>query len=124
MGVIHRRSSDAFRWDGVALEGYATASEGAVTKQVLIGTSDGAETFAVRYFEISAGGSSALDEHAHDHGVLILRGRGVVRLGDERHPIATGDVVYVAPHEVRQFESSGPEPLGFVCVVGTGRARG
>jgi len=30
---------------------------------------------------------------------LILHGSGVVRLGDERHPIATGDVVYVGSHE-------------------------
>ncbi len=124
VGVIHRRHPDAFRWDDIALEGYGATSERAVTKQVLVGVADGALNFALRYFEVAAGGSSALDEHAHDHGVVILRGRGVVRLGDERHPIAIGDVVYIAPNEVHQFENPGPEPLGFLCVIGAERVRG
>jgi quercetin dioxygenase-like cupin family protein len=118
MGIIHRRHGEAFRWEGVAVEGYTPASANAVTKQVLIGAADGAANFALRYFEVAPGGSSALDRHAHDHGVLILRGRGTVRLGDEQHAIAIGDVVYVAPDETHRFENPGPEPLGFLCVVG------
>ena len=124
MGIIHRRQRDAFRWEGVPLDEYARSTACAVTKQVLIGPADGAPNFVVRYFEVAPGGSSALDRHAHDHGVLILRGEGVVRLGEERRPIGTGDVVYVAPHEVHQFENPGPEPLGFLCVVPSERAPG
>ena len=56
-------------------------------------------------------------QHAHDHGVVVLHGRGRVRLGDEEHAIGFGDVVYVAPHEPHAFEADGPEPLGFLCVV-------
>jgi len=117
MGVIHRRSgeSPAFHWEGVALERYESAAP--VTKQVLIGPREGAAHFAVRYFEIAPGAASALDTHAHDHGVVVLRGRGVVRLGDERHAIGEGDVIYVAPGELHQFENPGPDPLGFLCVI-------
>jgi len=133
VGVIHRRQADAFRWDGVALEGYTPGSRHptadpatvvAATKQILIGAAEGARNFAVRYFELPAGATSSLDHHAHDHGVMIMRGHGVVRLGDERHPIGTGDVVYIAAYEVHQFENPGPEPLGFLCVVGAERAGG
>jgi quercetin dioxygenase-like cupin family protein len=118
MGVIHRRSgeSPAFQWEGVAIERYEDAAA-RVTKQVLIGPREGAAHFAVRYFEVAPGSASALDTHAHDHGVVVLRGRGVVRLGDERHPIAEGDVVYVAPGELHQFENPGSDPLGFLCVI-------
>ncbi len=94
-----------------------TAGDAGGTKQVLIGPDDGAANFAVRYFEIAPGGASSLDTHAHDHGVVILRGRGTVRLGGERHAVGVGDVVYVSPGDVHQFESTGPEPLGFLCVV-------
>jgi len=116
MGVIRRRDPDRFRWEGVAVEDY-TSEGSAGTKQLLIGPADGAGNFAIRYFEVPPGGASMLDNHAHDHGVVILRGRGVVRLGDERHAIVVGDVVYVAPHEVHQLENTGSEPLGFLCIV-------
>ncbi|MBI3767823.1 MAG: cupin domain-containing protein [Deltaproteobacteria bacterium] len=41
----------------------------------------------------------------------------VVRLGEEEHAIAAGDIVYVSPNEIHQFKNPGPEILGFLCVV-------
>jgi quercetin dioxygenase-like cupin family protein len=119
MGRIRRYTGDerVMRWDGVAVEGYGDAALRDVTKQVLIGPKDGAAAFAVRYFEVAPGGRTSLDDHLHDHGVVILRGRGRVRLGDEEHDIGFGDVVYVASHEIHQFFNVGDEPLGFLCVV-------
>jgi len=122
MGAIHRRRADAWRWEGVAVQDYAAdggrgyAADG-VTKQVLIGPADGARRFAMRYFELAPGRATSLDTHHHDHGVLILRGAGVVQLGDTHRPIGVGDVVYVAPDEVHQFSNTGSEPLGFICVI-------
>jgi quercetin dioxygenase-like cupin family protein len=117
MGTIHRRLPGAFRWHGVRVVGYADPAIAGVTKQVLIGPEDGARRFALRYFEIAPGARSALDRHAHDHGVYVLTGRGRVLLGTETHEIGPGDVVYVEPGEVHQFENLGSEPLGFLCVV-------
>ncbi len=118
MGTIHRRrGSGPWRWEGVALAEYLPSSSAVASKQVIIGPADGAANFAMRYFEIAPGGASSLDTHAHDHGVFILCGRGGVRFGDERHAISAGDVVYIAPNETHQFENSGPELLGFLCVV-------
>jgi quercetin dioxygenase-like cupin family protein len=119
MGVVHRFSGAAaqFRWEGVALEAYEHSSPRAVTKQVLIGPKEGAAHFAMRYFEVAPGRTSALDAHRHDHGVLVLKGRGLVRLGDRQHEIGGGDVIYIEPDEVHQFEAIGEEPLGFLCVI-------
>lgn len=121
MGAVHKlrgarglAGDGPLRWDGVTLEGY-TDGRGA-TKQVLIGPADGAAHFVVRYFEIPPGSASTLDEHAHDHGVVIVRGRGTVLLGSTEHAIMSGDVVYVAPEERHQFRAA-EEPLGFLCVV-------
>lgn len=123
MGVIHRRIGEAgaFRWKGVAVEAYERSSVRAVVKQVLIGPREGAGSFAVRYFEVAPGGRSSLDEHRHDHGVVVLAGGGRVRLGEQWHAIRTGDVVYVASDEVHQFENTGAEPLGFLCVIAAKR---
>ncbi len=119
VGVIRkfRGGGEPFRWDGVAVEEYPQPSGRAVTKQVLIGPGDGAAHFALRYFEVAPGGASALDEHAHDHGVAIVRGRGSVLLGDTEHAVSVGDVVYVAPGERHRFRNVGDEPLGFLCIV-------
>ena len=119
MGAVHRYHEQAgvARWEGVPVEAYADPTVAGVTKQVLIGPRDGATRFALRYFELAPDSRSALDEHTHDHGVLVLRGRGRVRLGEAVHEIGVGDVIYVAPAEVHQFESGPDAPLGFLCVV-------
>lgn len=115
---FHRSDGKAgpLRWDGVAVEPYAPDVPSG-TRQVLIGPAESAPNFAVRYFEVPPGRPATLDSHAHDHGVVVLQGRGRVRLGDEEHAIGFGDVIYVSPHEPHAFEAQGPEPLGFLCVV-------
>ena len=83
----------------------------------LIGPAEGAPNFAVRYFEVQPGGCTSLDQHDHDHGVLVLRGRGEVLLGQQVTELSFGDAVYVSPREVHQFRCIGDEPLGFLCVI-------
>ena len=79
--------------------------------------------FEVRYFEVAPGGYSSLERHAHAHAVMVVKGRGTVRLGDQVEQVGPLDVVYVAPHEVHRFEADDKEPLGFVCVVDRERDR-
>ncbi len=79
--------------------------------------------FEFRYFEVAPGGYSSLERHAHAHAVMIVKGRGTVRLGDQVEPVQPLDVIYVAPHEVHRFEAHDTESLGFVCVVDRERDR-
>jgi quercetin dioxygenase-like cupin family protein len=117
MGIVHRYKGQ-FDWEGVSLARYPPERKMRdVSVRWLIGPAEKAPNFALRYFEIEPGGWSSLDRHAHDHGVMILRGRGQVLLGEETVKVAFGDVVYIPPHEVHQFKSVGDEPLGFLCVI-------
>lgn len=117
MGVIHRYKGQ-FDWEGVSLSHYPSGKKvkGASVRW-LIGRDEKAPNFALRYFEIEPGGWSALDEHAHDHGVMILRGEGLVLLDDGEFEVGFGDIVYIPPYEVHQFKNTGKEPLGFLCVI-------
>jgi ribulose-bisphosphate carboxylase large chain len=78
----------------------------------------------VRYFEVEPSGFTSREKHAHEHVVVVLRGRGSVELGSETLPLAFGDVVYVAPWEVHRFHAAkGVEPFGFLCIVPAERDR-
>jgi quercetin dioxygenase-like cupin family protein len=117
MGIIHH-CRGPFDWEGVNLSRYPPGKEmQGVSVRWLIGPAEGAANFAVRYFEIESGGWTSLDQHGHDHGVVILRGRGQVLLGQEERQVACGDVVYIPPHEVHQLKNIGDEPFGFLCVI-------
>ncbi|HID88877.1 MAG TPA: cupin domain-containing protein [Anaerolineae bacterium] len=119
MGIIHRfaGSGEWWDWDGVPEKEVADPDTEGVTGKVLIGPQDGAPHFRIRYFRIEPGGHSRLDQHPHDHGVYVLHGHGLVRMGDEEVEVGPGDVVYIPGNERHQFRAVGDEPLGFLCVV-------
>jgi mannose-6-phosphate isomerase-like protein (cupin superfamily) len=117
----------SYCWRGIEPREYKTESASfvGVTRQTLIGDGVGEETtsFITRYFEVEPEGYSSLERHQHPHSVVVLRGRGSVRLGDEVFDIEPFDCVYIAPGTVHQFRSGGEEPLGFLCVVDRVRDR-
>ena len=120
MSIVHkfRGTDEAYRWDGVAVREYeGGAASAGVTRQILIGEQEGAPDYVIRYFELPPGGHSAFDQHAHEHGVVVLRGKGRVRLGEREIDLTFGDVVWVAPNEIHQFSNIGDEPFGFTCTI-------
>jgi quercetin dioxygenase-like cupin family protein len=119
MGVIHKFQGDPdnFDWDGVVPQGYDSPDIKGATVRWLISEKEKAPYFAMRYFEIEPGGWTDLGHHAHDHGVIILKGKGKVLLGEKETEISFGDVVYVSPNEIHQFKNIGDEPFGFICVI-------
>lgn len=116
MGVIHKRQNDGpdYRWDGVDVYQYNSNN---ATKQVLIGRPDGAANFEVRFFTIPPNGTSSLDHHAHEHGVLVMHGRAKVMLGEEYDEVQAGDVVYIDSWEKHQFVNLTDEPFTFLCII-------
>jgi quercetin dioxygenase-like cupin family protein len=113
-----------YRWDAVDLlrykeEGSAPFKD--ITRQVLFSQPD--QATELRYFEIAPGGYSTLERHQHTHAVLILRGRGTVRIGTETQPIGERDLVTVDPLVWHQFHAAPDSALGFLCLVSKERDR-
>jgi len=97
----------------------AVQMEGAHGCQVrwLIGQADGAPNFAMRQFEVAAGGYTPRHSHPYEHEVFVLEGQGSVYEGDIEHPLHPGDVVFVKPDEVHQFRNTGLGPFKFLCLI-------
>jgi ribulose-bisphosphate carboxylase large chain len=113
-----------YSWSGISPVGYKDpdGTWTGVTRHRLVGASEGAP-FHFRYFEIAAGGHSTFECHEHQHAVMVLRGKGKVRLGERWEEIGFGDVVYVASGDPHQFRAAADEALGFICVVDSERDR-
>lgn len=126
MGIIHRfkkLENGEMRWQDVPVRAYGPDNSAAdrATRQVLIGHDEQSPHFHLRYFAVQPGGHTALDRHAHDHGVYVVHGRARLLLGDEQYEIGVDDVVYIPGDEVHQFVTEGEEPLGFLCIVPANR---
>jgi quercetin dioxygenase-like cupin family protein len=119
MSIVHhfKKEGGAYRWEGV--EGAALKMEGieGAVKNILIGDREGAPNFIMRYFELQPGGHSKLEQHPHEHEVIILRGEGEVQLGDESTPVKPFDTVFVEGNGLHQFRNTGDEPFGFICII-------
>jgi quercetin dioxygenase-like cupin family protein len=118
MGVIHRFTGreGGWDWDGVPVQEYGAARPG-VTVRRFISRADNSNNMEVRYFEMEPGASTSCERHSYEHSVLILRGRGTARLGDEVITVAFGDAVFVPVNEIHQFRASEGETLGILCAV-------
>jgi quercetin dioxygenase-like cupin family protein len=93
----------------------------AVTRRVFEPESN--TLFDTRYFEVAAGGYTSFEKHQHEHMVVVLRGRGRVRLGDDWHDIAPFDVIRVESSTPHQFTATEKETLGILCIVNRDRDR-
>ena len=118
MSIIHafQGIDGGWGWDGVPVLGYGPERPG-VTVQRFISRRDKSNNLELRYFELETGTTSNFESHNYEHAVLILRGRGTVRLGEQIHPIKFGDVIFISADEIHQFLAAANEPLGFMCAV-------
>lgn len=124
MGVIHHFAGQngSWDWEGVAVEDYTHKLPGVTTRR-FISRQDGSHNLELRYFELAPSASSNLEQHVHEHAVLILRGQGQVLLGDEWHPIKCGDAIFIPTNETHQFRAAEDDTLGFLCAVLSRRLR-
>lgn len=47
----------------------------------------------------------------------LVRGSGVMHVGEETAPVATGDAIYIPPGSVQWLENSGQGEIEFLCIV-------
>jgi quercetin dioxygenase-like cupin family protein len=83
----------------------------------LVGEKDEAPNFAMREFELDPGGHTPLHFHPYEHEIYVLEGEGAVVDGNRLRPLRPGDVVYVAPNDVHQFQNTGAGRFRMLCLI-------
>jgi (S)-ureidoglycine aminohydrolase len=70
---------------------------------------------AVNIFTYDPGATLPFVEtHVMEHGMLFLSGSGVYRLGDDWHPVTSGDAIWIAPYCPQWFIAAGPQPARYI----------
>jgi S-methyl-1-thioxylulose 5-phosphate methylthiotransferase len=118
MGTIHHFTGEdgGWAWEGVPVQDYGPARPG-VTVRRFISRRDSSNNLELRYFELQPGAHTNWEQHNYEHAVLVLRGHGWVRLGEELFPIGFGDAVFVTADEVHEFVAAEDDLLGLMCTV-------
>ena len=119
MSVIHKFSenNDQFQWEDVEGIPYDVEGIKSTAKHILIGEKEGAPNSIMRYFNLAPGGHSKLERHSQEHEVLIIRGKGKVRIGDNDFVVNPFDAVFIEGNELHQFSNPFDHPFGFICVI-------
>jgi quercetin dioxygenase-like cupin family protein len=83
----------------------------------LISEKDGAPNFAMRMFEVEAGGFTPYHGHSWEHENYILEGEGVLVTEEGEKPFKPGDIIYVPPMYKHSYKNTGVGVLKFLCLI-------
>ena len=83
----------------------------------LITKERGAENFAMRLFEMEAGGNSPFHRHPWEHEVFILEGKGLAVGEEGERKFRAGDVLFIPPNEKHQLKNNGEKTVKFLCLI-------
>jgi (S)-ureidoglycine aminohydrolase len=74
-----------------------------------------AHDFAVNTMTFQPGASlSRVEVHVMEHGLLMLEGGGIYRLGESWYPVAAGDFIWMAPYCPQWFGAFGKTPAKYL----------
>ena len=71
--------------------------------------------FAVNTMTYAPGASlSMVEMHVMEHGLVMLEGGGIYRLGDRWYPVSAGDFIWMAPYCPQWFGAIGKKPAKYL----------
>jgi (S)-ureidoglycine aminohydrolase len=83
---------------------------------------DAAFDFAVNTMTYAPGASLPMVEiHIMEHGLLMLEGGGIYRLGESWYPVTAGDFIWMAPYCPQWFGALGKSPAKYLIYKDSNR---
>jgi len=110
---------------GVPAPAFLTGREELIAAEPLLGDAalevrmllpnDPAFDFAVNTMTYQPGATlPAIEMHVMEHGLLMLSGGGIYRLGDRWYPVQAGDFIWMAPYCPQWFGALGKTPAKYL----------
>jgi len=111
--------------DGVAAATTLVGKESSITPVALMGDPDlevrsllpdsPSFDFAVNTMTYQPGAAlSMVEVHVMEHGLLMLEGGGIYRLGDAWYPVKAGDFIWMGPYCPQWFGALGKQPAKYL----------
>lgn len=85
--------------------------------RILAGPEEGAPSFVMRLFDLEPGGGTPHHDHAWEHELFVVEGKGVLKSANSERPIAEGDAIMVLPNEQHGILNTSDRLLRVICVV-------
>jgi (S)-ureidoglycine aminohydrolase len=83
---------------------------------------DASYDFAVNTMTYQPGASLAMTEiHVMEHGLMMLEGGGIYKLGDHWYPVTAGDFIWMSPFCPQWFCAVGKQPAKYLIYKDTNR---
>jgi quercetin dioxygenase-like cupin family protein len=118
MSDIHKfLNNKNFQWEGVENNPIVMEGVQSAAIHILIGEKENAPNSIMRFIHLDPGGHSRLEQHPHEHEVIVLQGKGKIQIGNEISDVEPFDVVFVEGNALHQFSNPYDEVFGFICVI-------
>lgn len=97
--------------------------EGALLQTLL--PDDPSFDWGINLFEFQPGGTlPQVESHFMEHGLYLLDGQGVYRLGDHWYPVQAGDAIWMGPYLLQWYVAAGKTPSRYIYYKEMNRAPG
>jgi (S)-ureidoglycine aminohydrolase len=114
IALLNQTPAPAFFGKEEAAVSQPLGGDDALQVKQLLPTTPGLD-YAVNTMTYQPGAALALVEiHVMEHGLLMLEGGGIYRLGNHWYPVQTGDFIWMAPYCPQWFGALGKTPAKYL----------
>lgn len=112
MGQYVTTRIDDVKWEELNIRGAV-----GVYTQWLIGKNDSSLKYAIRRQVIKPGGKAPLHRHAYSETFIVLKGIGIMRVGDAEFRIRSSMLIHVAPNIPHSLTNLSNEDLEVLSII-------
>jgi (S)-ureidoglycine aminohydrolase len=114
VALANHQTPSSFQGSESEIKPVALMDDSALQVRSLI-PADAAFDLAVNTMTFQPGATLPMTEiHVMEHGLLMLEGAGIYKLGDHWYPVQAGDFIWMAPYLPQWFGALGKNPAKYL----------